>query len=123
MRGHQNEIRHTQTVRLRYRRGEFTPDDAHPVHRGLFGVVARLELDDGDQLLNAVVANDGNRSHRCPIHARSSFPYQCFSSYQWLRVRIGDSEKPSRVLIRAQEMPRKHRRAAREPRLPRVTRA
>ena len=38
---HQNEIRHTQTVRSRYRRGDLTPDGAQPLRRSLFGFVPR----------------------------------------------------------------------------------
>ena len=37
------------------------PDDAHPVHRGLFGFVPLLEFDNGDQLLNAVIIRNRYR--------------------------------------------------------------
>ena len=80
---HQNEIRHTQTVRLRYRRGDFTPDDAYPLHRSVFGFVPLLEFDDGDQLFGAVIVRE-------PLSPRSglrviSWIVASMSSGEWLR--------------------------------------
>src|SRR5450631_2368234 len=54
-RGYQNEIRHAEAVRGRYRRGDFTFDDPQPVGRIPVGVAALLEFDDGDQLLRVIV--------------------------------------------------------------------
>ncbi len=79
--GYQNEIRDAQAVRLRYRRGDFTFDDAELVHRILVGVAPLLEFDDGDQLLGA--------DHPEPLSPRSglrviSWIVASMSSGEWL---------------------------------------
>ncbi len=62
---HQNEIRHTQTVRFRYRRGDITPDGEDSLRRSLFGFFLHLEFDDGDQLLDAFGV--GNRYRHAAV--------------------------------------------------------